>query len=126
MHRISENSGTSMKADSTPTAAAPTKMPISAVHDRQPHRDHGAEREQQHDDRDADADQLAARRLLLRAARAAPVSSTCTPAARAASRRRSGVVELRGRELVDRVGDVDVGRLPVGADGGGLRTRTGR
>ena len=31
MHRIRENSGTSMKADSTPTAAAPTKMPMSAV-----------------------------------------------------------------------------------------------
>ena len=33
-------------------------------HDREPHRDHGAERDQQHDDRDADADQLAARGLL--------------------------------------------------------------
>ena len=31
MQRISENSGTSMKADSTPTPAAPTKMPNSAV-----------------------------------------------------------------------------------------------
>ena len=30
-HRIRENSGTSMKAESTPTPAAPTKMPSSAV-----------------------------------------------------------------------------------------------
>ena len=39
-------------------------MPIERGHDREAHRDHGAEREQQHDDGDADADQLAARRLL--------------------------------------------------------------
>ena len=39
-------------------------------HDRKAHRDHRAEREQQHDDRDADADQLAARDLTARAARA--------------------------------------------------------
>ena len=31
MHRISEKSGTSMNADSRPTAAAPTNTPISAV-----------------------------------------------------------------------------------------------
>ncbi len=37
-------------------------------------------------------------------------------------RRRGGVVELRRRELVDRVGHVDVGRAAVGADGRGLRT----
>ena len=30
-HRMRENSGTSRKADRTPTPAAPTKMPISAV-----------------------------------------------------------------------------------------------
>ena len=30
-HRMSENSGTSRKADRIPTLAAPTKMPMSAV-----------------------------------------------------------------------------------------------
>ena len=64
MHRISENSGTSRKADSTPTPAAPTKMPMQRGDDRQAHRDHRAEGDQQHDDGDADADQLAARVLL--------------------------------------------------------------
>ena len=56
----------------------------------------------------------------------APVSSTCTPPARAASATAVASCELGGRELVDRVGDVEVGGLPVGADGGGLRARTGR
>ena len=63
-HRISENSGTSRTAESTPTPAAPTKMPMSAVTIGQAHRHHGAEGDQQHDDGDADADQLAARVLL--------------------------------------------------------------
>ena len=53
-----------MTADSTPTAAAPTKMPIERGDDRQAHRHHRAEGDEQHDDGDADADQLAARRLL--------------------------------------------------------------
>ena len=35
---------------------------------------------------------------------------------------RSGVVELCGGKLVERVGDVEVRRLPVGADRGGLRS----
>ena len=62
--RISENSGTSMNADSTPTPATPTKMPDERRHDRQPHRDHRPERDEQDDDRHADADELAARVLL--------------------------------------------------------------
>ena len=56
----------------------------------------------------------------------APVSSTLHAAGAGGVGDRRGVVELRGGELVDRVGDVDVGGLPVGADGGGLRPRTGR
>ena len=42
----------------------PTKMPMQRRHDREPHRDHRAEGDEQHDDGDADADQLAARVLL--------------------------------------------------------------
>ena len=50
----------------------------------------------------------------------------CTPPARAASATAVASSSCVGGELVDRVGDVDVRRLPVGADGGGLRARTGR
>ena len=53
-----------MKADSTPTRGGADEDAHERGDDRQPHRDHGAEGDQQHDDGDADADQLAARRLL--------------------------------------------------------------
>ena len=80
---------------------------------------------QQHDDRDADADQLAARGLLRELGERTGELDlhTAGPGAR---RDRRGVVELRGRELVDRVGDVEVGRLPVGADARRPAARTDR
>ena len=83
-HRISENSGMSMTAESTPTPAAPTKMPSSAVAIGSPI---------------ATTDPKAIRSTMIATptpissllgascAKSAsdPVSSTCTPSARAAS-----------------------------------------
>ena len=62
--RMSENSGTSRKADRTPTAAAPTKMPISAVTIGSPIATTEPNATSSTMIGDADADQLAARRLL--------------------------------------------------------------
>ena len=42
-----------------PTPASEMPMPTIAVSDRQAHRDHRAERDEQHDDRGEDADDLA-------------------------------------------------------------------
>ena len=61
MHRISENSGTSMKADSTPTPAAPTKRPMSAVTIGRPMATTEPKAISSTMIGDADADQLAAR-----------------------------------------------------------------
>ncbi len=88
--------------------------------DRQAHGDNGAERDQQHDDRDADADELAAGIVLGELSHrtgelglnAAGTGAVC---------RRLRVGELRHGELVERVRHVDVRRLPVGAERRGLR-----
>ena len=82
--RIRENSGTSMKADSTPTPAAPTKMPISAVTIGRPI----ATTEPKATSSTMMATPTPISSLLGAscASRAsAPVSSTCTPSARASS-----------------------------------------
>ena len=70
--------------------------------DRQAHRDDGAERDEQHDDCDGDADQLAARRVL-RDLRELAGEVRLDAVGAGDRRRRSRVVELRRRELVDRV-----------------------
>ena len=109
-----------MTADSTPTAAAPTKMPISAVTIGSPI----ATTEPNASSSTMIAIPTPISSLLggfCASCASWPVSSTCTPPARACRGDRRGVVELRGRELVDRVGDVEVGRLAVGTHRGGLR-----
>ena len=70
MHRISENSGTSMTADEHADAGGADEQAEQRGDDRQAHGDDRAERDEQHDDGDADADELAARLLLRRAGRA--------------------------------------------------------
>jgi hypothetical protein len=88
--------------------------------DREAHRHHGSERHQQHDDGDADADELAARRLLGQEGEG-PGELDLHPAGAGGVGDRHGVVELGRRELVQGVGDVEVGGLPIGADGGRSR-----
>jgi hypothetical protein len=87
--------------------------------DRQTHRDDGAERDEQHDDGERDADELTGRCVLLRLREVAGEVRLDTGGA---SDRRCpcGVVELGGREVVDRVGNVDVCGAAVGAHRGGL------
>ena len=82
MQRIRENSGTSMKAESTPTAAAPTKMPTSAVTIGRPIATTEPNAIEQHDDGDSDADELTAR-VLLRELRHLPGEFDADPAPRA-------------------------------------------
>ena len=93
--------------------------------DGQAHRHDGAERYEQDDDRHADADELTARllrrqqgegtgQLDLHTIRLGPVGHG------------HGIVQLLGRQLVERVGDVEVGGLPIGAHGRRLwRQRVG-
>ena len=123
--RISENSGHVHEAGEHADAGGADEDADEGGDDREPHRDDRAEGDQQHDDRDADAD--AARcSAPLRQQGEAPVSSVCTPAARAASATAMASSSCVVVELVERVGDVDVGGLPVGAERRGLgRERVG-
>ena len=115
MHRISENSGTSMKADSTPTPAAPTKRPMSAVTIGRPM----ATTEPKAISSTMMATAMPMSSLLgpfFSSRASCPVNSVCTPPALGVARCGLRVVQLRDGELVERVGDVDVGGLPVCAE----------
>jgi len=88
--------------------------------DRKPHRDDGAECDEQHDDRDTHTDELAARRVLReRCKRTGELDVDVAGTSTVGDGHR--VVELRGGELVERIGDVDVRGVPVGADRRRLR-----
>ncbi len=110
MHRIRENSGTSMKADNTPTAAAPTKMPMSAVTMGRPI----ATTEPNATSRTMTATPMPMSSLLGvllcelgQGTRQLDLHATGA----GLFGHRGGVMELCGGELVDGVGDVEVGRL---------------
>ena len=119
-HRISENSGMSITAERTPTPAAPTKMPSSAVTIGSPIATTEPNAISEHDDRDADSDQLAARCLLRQQReRSGELDLHAARVGRVGDGKR--VVELRGGQLVEGVGDIEVASLPVGADGRSLR-----
>ncbi len=83
--------------------------------DRQAHGDDGAEGDQQHDDGDGDADELAAGVLLVEESEL-PGELGLHAAVAGVARCGLGVVQLGDGELVERVGDVDVGGLPVLAE----------
>ncbi len=80
----------------------------------QAHGNDRTERDEQHDDRDTDPDELAAR-VLLRQLRHLTGEFDADPAAPGAVGYVRRVVELGGGELVDGVRDVDVPRPAVGA-----------
>ena len=94
--------------------------------DREAHGHHGAEGDEQHDDGDGDADQLAARRVLGQLGEGAGELDLRRRRRRARVGDGDGVVELGGGELVQVVGDVEVGGLAVGAERRPPRRRTGR
>ena len=87
--------------------------------DRQAHGDHGSERDQQHDDGDADADEFAGR-IVLRKLCEQTGEFGLNPVGSGEVSRPCGVGELFGGELVQRVSHVEISGLSVGADGGGL------
>ena len=91
-------------------------------HDGKPHGDDRAEGDEEHDDRDPDPDQLAARVFLREEGERAGQLDLDTCGAGAFDNRH-GVLELGSGQLVDRVGDVDVGGPPVGAEGRRLRRK---
>ena len=115
MHRINENSGTSMNAESTPTPAAPTNRLISAVTIGRPM---------------ATTDPKAISSTMMATAMpmssllgsfasssaSCPVNSVCTPLARASVAAALASCNWVTVELVERVGDVDVGGLSVLAE----------
>ena len=114
MHRISENSGTSITAERTPTAEAPTKRPNSAVMIGRPI----ATTEPNATSSTMIATPMPISSLLGSSPPSSargPVNSVSTPAARAVSAATVASSKCVDRQRVDGVREVDVRGAAVGA-----------